>query len=180
MEDPKKTSTPTTPEGDAEGTKIEGGKGSYTQDDLNELAGKVRAEEKAKAEKKLAEEMEKIKKEAEEQKRLEALSAEERAREELKKERDAVEADRRAVRLEKNSLIAERELMKLNLKPELVEIVLDEDPDIMMGKIAKIKEQVKDGISAGVEQALKGTAPKDFGGDSQKTQGKKPVVKTSW
>jgi hypothetical protein len=185
MEEKKEILDPKTSDGSDKGATD--GKTSFTpeevQTQLNDLAGKVRAEVQAKAEAKLKQTLkeheEALKKEREEATRMATLSQEEKDREALKKEKEALAQDRKSLVIERNRLSAEKELVKLNLSPDLVEIVLDEDPDKMMDKISKLATQVKDGVSKGVEEATKGSAPKDFGKDPLKKQ-EKPAVKVAW
>lgn len=174
MEDTKKeTLTTETPEVVVkEEEKKDGGEKSYTQKDLDAVAGKVRAEVKAQLDKEYTE---RIGKEREEAERMALLSREEKDKELQSKRMKELDEKERSLILKENKLLGKEKLQELGLDSELIDLVNSENQEDMFLKIDKIAETIKRGISSGVEEQLKGTPPKDFG-SSKPTGGQKPVV----
>lgn len=174
MEDTKKeTLTTETPEVVVkEEEKKEGGEKSYSQKDLDAVAGKVRAEVKAQLDREYAE---RIKKEREEAERMALLSQDEKDKELRTKKMKELEEKERSLILKENKLLGKERLQELGLDSELIDLVNSENQEDMFLKIDKIAETIKRGISSGVEEQLKGTPPKDFG-SSKPTGSQKPVV----
>ena len=175
MEDIKKeTLTTETPEVVEKEEVQEGGEKSYTQKDLDAVAGKVRSEERAKLEREFTE---KIKKEREEAERMALLSREEKDKELTSKKMKELEEKERSLVMKENRLLGKEKLQEYGLDSELIDLVANENQEEMFEKIDKLADTIKRGISSGVQEQLKGTPPKDFG-SSKPTGTQKPVVTT--
>jgi hypothetical protein len=153
--------TPTKPNND--GGEQTGGEGeetleTFTQEDLDRIASKVRAEEKAKKEK----EVEEIKKKAEEDAIRKAnLSVEEREKELLAEREQENEKREKTLTLRENKLEGRAMLRDLEMPEEFVDFILNENIETQNESIEKIHQVWTAKVAEEVKKQIKGEAPKD-------------------
>jgi hypothetical protein len=138
---------------------------SYSQADLDALAGKVRKEEREKHEKELSQTVStKVEEAVKEAQRLAKLSADEREKELLAEQSKKNQAKEQELTLRENRADAIEALTELNIpKPkEAAEFVVDLDKKKQEEKIANFNEIVTTLAQALVEDQLKGDTPKDI------------------
>jgi hypothetical protein len=164
-EDKKKTQleeeTPTKPNTD--GGEQTGGEGedtpeTFTQEDLDRIASKVRAEERAKKEKELAEAKEKAEADAIRRSKLSAEEREKELREQQEKEHSEKE---RELTLRENRLEGRAMLRDLKMPEDFVDFILNEDIEKQNESIEKIHQVWTAKIAEEVKKQIKGEAPKD-------------------
>ena len=142
---------------------------TFTQEDLDRVAGEraKRAEEKAAKDLAAA-----IKKEREEWDRQAKLTAEEKEAE-LRKQRDTeTEARQRELDLRGNRYDAMDVLKDKNIPTDLVDFVVDVDSDKTVENIDKLEKAFLKAVEEGVATKLKGNTPpekKDNTGDTKKS-----------
>lgn len=131
---------------------------TFTQEDLDRIASKVRAEEKAKKDKELAE----AKKKAEEDAiRRSKLSAEEREKELREEQEEEYAKKERALTLRENRLEGKTMLKELDMPEDFVDFILNEDIEKQTDSIEKIHQVWTAKIAEEVKKQIKGEAPKD-------------------
>lgn len=150
-----------TPGSEQEKGKEGGEKGkSFTQDDMDKLAAKVRAEEKAKTDKAIEE---RIKAEMAEYDRKAKLTEEEREKE-ARTKREKELADRETqITMRERKLEAASALSEKGVPTEFVDYVVDIDSTKMSERIDSFAKAYQKAVEKGVTDKLKGTPPKDFG-----------------
>lgn len=161
--------TQTPPEGEGS-TQNNGGKQTeptsetFTQKDLDSLAAKVRAEEKAKIEKAQKESIDKAisdaKTEWERQAKLTAEQREEEARQAKAKE---FEERERKLALGERRLEAIAKLAEKNIPSEVVDYLIDVDKVKTGENIEKFSEVYNKAVEEGVKAKLAGKTPTDNG-----------------
>jgi len=148
-------SAPPADDVNAEPTKL-----SMTQEDLNNLMGKVRTESKTQSDKEIA----KLKAEYDEKLRLAALKEEDRVKAEREAESKRLNDELASARRELAMKSAESELVKNGLDAELAEIVLGKDEDETKKNIAGLKKQVDAMVKKQLDDRIKtGAPPKGIG-----------------
>ena len=151
----------------------DGGK-SFTQDDMDKLAAKVRAEEKAKTDKAIEE---RVKAEMEEYDRKAKLTEEEREKE-ARSKREKELADRESsITLRERKLEAASLLSEKGVPNSFVDYVVDIDQDKMNENIENFSKLFAKEVEQSVTNKMKGTPPKDFGRHKDDDQGKKTEKK---
>jgi len=152
----KKTETP---EDDAsKGGKDDKAKSktvTLTQDELNELLGKTRAESRTATEKSLKAEIAKL----ENERKLSLLKEDERKAAEAKMKEEATQKELNDLRRSLAVKDAEAELAKAGLDPSFAEVMIGEDAEKTKANIAALKKAVDDMVKKQVETALKTGAP---------------------
>ena len=132
---------------------------NFTQADMNELAGKVRREERVKNEQALKEAVAQA---IAEERRQAQLTAEERESEaKAKRERELKERED-AITLRERRLIAQEMLTQKNIPIDLVDFVVDLDENKTKENIEKLAKTYNRSVENGVTDKLKGTPPTDF------------------
>lgn len=132
---------------------------TFSQDEVNAIVSKRLAEEKEKAKTNLDEA---IKNAIAEEKRQAKLTADERAREEKEKQEKALSEREASITLRERQIEAREMLVEKGLSTDLTALVVDADKEIMANKIEKLEKAYNDSVASGVEDKLKGVAPKDF------------------
>lgn len=175
----KKPLEPKTPEG----TKEEGKKGgdetpkTYTQEDLDRIAGQTREEEKRKAEKFAKDAVDKA---LEEERRLAKLSEEEKEKERAAKQAEELAVQKKEITIRENRADAKEKFVELGLPVTLVEFVVTEDKTEMENKINTLKKSYDEAVSEGVRKLHSGQAPQDpktpINPNDNKLKEKKPIT----
>lgn len=158
MDDNKQTTqdvgTPTT-------TNNEDNKGgkTFSQADMDNLAGKIRGEEKAKNEQAIKDAVANAIAEYERQAKL----TEEEREKEAKAKRDLELKEREEqLTLRENRILAQELLAKQNIPIDLVDFVVNLDANKTKDNIEKLATTYNKSVANGVTDKLKGTPPKDF------------------
>ena len=148
---------------------------SFTQEDMDKLASKVRAEEKAKTDKAIEE---RVKEAMAEYDRQAKLTQEERDKEaRSKREKELAERENK-ITLRERKLEAASQLSEKGVPTEFVDYVVDMDAEKMKDKIDSFSKSYAKAVEKGVTDKLKGTPPKDFGNDDQNQNKKKALSST--
>lgn len=147
------TATVPTNEGETAGTK------TFSQEDLNELAGKIRSEEKAKSEQAIKDAVAKAIAEYERNAKL----TEEQRESEAKSKREAeLKAREDSCTLRERRLEAQELLNAKHIPIDLVDFVVDLDAEKTKENIEKLASTYNKSVETGVTDKLKGTPPTDF------------------
>ena len=145
----------------------------FTQADLDTLAGKVRGEEKRKAEQAIKDAVAQA---IAEERRQAQLTAEERESE-AKQKRDAeLKAREDAITLRERRLTAQELLAQKNIPIDLVDFVVDLDETKTKENIEKLAKTYNKSVETGVTDKLKGTPPTDFSNTNTNTDKPKKVM----
>ena len=170
MEDNNKTPNQDQTTGSGNEGENAGNNKSFTQEDMDKLASKVRAEEKAKADKATEE---KVKAAMAEYERQAKLTQEEREKE-ARSKREKELADRESkITLRERKLEAAAQLSEKGVPMEFVDYVVDLDSEKMKDKIDNFAKVYSKAVESGITEKLKGTPPKDFGNQDQGEKKKK-------
>lgn len=140
---------------------------TFSQKDLDNLASKIRSEEKSKQERLIQEAIA-------EHDRKAKLTIEEREKEEKTERENALKQREESILLRERTMDAKELLNENGLSSNFVNFVLDKDTEVMKQKIEDLKKEIEKGVSSGVEDKLKGQPPKDFSSKEPK-----PIVKTN-
>ena len=170
MEDNKNTQTVST----AGTVTNEGNAGkTFSQADMDNLAGKIRNEEKAKSEQAIKEA---IAQAIAEERRQAQLTADERESE-AKAKRDAeLKAREDNITLRERRLMAQEMLSQKNIPIDLVDFVVDLDESKTKDNIEKLAKTYNKSVENGVTDKLKGTPPPDFSNTNTNTDKPKKVM----
>lgn len=166
MEDNKQITQPvnTADTGKTE-EKTNAGK-TFTQADMDNLAGKIRGEEKAKNEQAIKDAVNSAIAEYERQAKL----TEEQREKEAKTKREAELKQREEqITLRENRVKAQELLAKENIPIDLVDFVVDLDATKMQDKIDTLAKTYNKSVETGVTDKLKGNPPKDFSNANNET-----------
>lgn len=170
MDENKNPAPVETPKTDAASGANNGGNNkSFTQQDLDDLAGKVRREEKAKYEKLAQDSVAAAIKEYERQAKL---SQEEREKE-ARTKREQELADRElSITLRERTIEAKDALLKEGVPVDLVDFVVDKDQEKTKSNVTKLAAAYKKAVEAGIAEKLKGKVPTDYQNDKAATKPK--------
>jgi len=148
---------------------------SFNQEDMDKLASKVRAEEKAKSEKAIKDAVANAMAEYDRQAKL----TQEEKDKEAKAKREKELADRESqITMRERKLEAATALSEKGVPTEFVDYVVDVDAEKQSIKIDKFAKEYAKAVEKGVTDKLKGTPPKDFGGDSSSSTDTKKDYKS--
>lgn len=168
--------TQTPPEGN-DSTQNNGGKQNesasetFTQKDMDNLAAKVRAEEKAKIEKNQKESIDKAISDAKvEWERQSKLTAEQREEEARRAKAKEFEERERKLALGERRLEAVTKLAEKNIPTDMVDFLIDVDEAKTNENIDKFSEAFNKAVEAGVKEKLAGETPTDSGKNSTQNQ----------
>ena len=146
---------------------------TFTQADMNELAGKVRGEEKRKNEQAIKEAVAQA---IAEERRQAQLTAEQRESEaKAKRDRELKERED-AITLRERRLTAQEMLSQKNIPIDLVDFVVDLDETKTKENIEKLARTYNKSVENGVTDKLKGTPPTDFSNTNTSTDKPKKVM----
>ena len=132
---------------------------TFTQADLDALAGKIRGEEKAKSEQAIKDA---IAQAIAEERRQAQLTADERESEAKAKREKELKDREDAITLRERRLIAQEMLAQKNIPTDLVDFVVDLDETKTKENIEKLAKTYNKSVESGVTDKLKGTPPTDF------------------
>ena len=132
---------------------------TFTQADMDNLAGKIRGEEKAKNEQAIKEAVASAIAEYE---RNAKLTEEEREKEAKSKREAELKAREDDITLRERRLTAQEMLKAKNIPIDLVDFVVDLDETKTKDNIEKLAKTYSKSVETGVTDKLKGTPPTDF------------------
>lgn len=143
---------------------------SFTQTDMNNLASKIRGEEKAKTEELIRQATANAIAEYERQAKL---TQEEKDREAKTKREAELREREKAITLRERRIEAQELLAKQNIPIDLVDFVVDLDESKTRDNIDKLAKTYNKSVETGVTDKLKGQPPKDFSSNSNTDKPKK-------
>lgn len=172
MEDNKQITQPvnTADTGKTEDNKA--GK-TFTQADMDNLAGKIRGEEKAKNDQAIKDAVAQA---IAEERRQAKLSEEEREKEAKTKREAELKEREDNITLRENRVKAQEMLAKKNIPIDLVDFVVDLDATKMEEKIDTLAKTYNKSVETGVTDKLKGNPPKDFSNNDNNADKPKKVI----
>ena len=142
------------------GTKEDKNAGkTFTQADMDNLAGKIRGEEKLKNDQAIKEAVAQA---IAEERRQAKLTEDEREKEAKSKYEAELKAREDDITLRENRVKAQELLAKKNIPIDLVDFVVDLDNAKMEEKIETLAKTYNKSVETGVTDKLKGNPPKDF------------------
>lgn len=143
---------------------------TFTQADMDYLAGKIRGEEKAKQDDaiKLA-----VANALAEERRQAKLTEEEREKEAKSRYEAELKSRENELTLRENKIKAQELLSQKNIPIDLVEFVVDLDESKTKDNIEKLAKTYNKSVETGVTDKLKGTPPTDFSNSNTKTNTEK-------
>ena len=171
MEDTKKTTQPVDTANTGNEEVKDAGK-SFTQTDMDNLAGKIRNEEKAKNEQAIKEAVASA---IAEYDRKAKLTEEEREKEARSKREQELQTREQEITLRERRIDALEQLQAKKIPVDLVDFVLDLDESKMKDNIERLAKSYNKSVETGITDKLKGNPPTDFSGtknnqDSNKTK----------
>lgn len=143
---------------------------SFTQADMDNLAGKIRGEEKAKTEELIKQATANAIAEYERQAKL---TQEEKDREAKTKREAELRERENAITLRERRLQAQELLSQKNIPIDLVDFVVDLDESKTKDNIEKLAKTYSKSVETGVTDKLKGQPPKDFSSNNNTDKSKK-------
>lgn len=146
---------------------------TFTQADLDALAGKIRSEERSKNEQAMKEA---IAQAVAEERRQAKLTAEERENERQAMREAQLQAREERITLRERRLFARDLLVEQNIPEDLVDFVVDMDEEKTREKVEKFSQTYHKSVEKGVSEKLKGTPPADFSGPNPNTDRAKRVL----
>ena len=146
---------------------------SFTQADMDNLAGKIRGEEKAKNEQAIKEAVALA---IAEERRQAQLTADERESEAKAKREKELKEREDAITLRERRLTAQELLSQKNIPIDLVDFVVDLDENKTKENIEKLAKTYNKSVENGVTDKLKGTPPTDFSNNNTNTDKPKKVM----
>lgn len=150
---------------------------NFTQADLDNLAGKVRSEEKRKAEQAIKDAVAQA---IAEERRQAQLTADERESEAKAKREKELKDREDAITLRERRLIAQELLSQKNIPTDLVDFVVDLDETKTKENIEKLAKTYNKSVESGVTDKLKGTPPTDFSNTNTNTDETKKKVASAF
>jgi len=167
MEDNKQT-TPVVETPATTNSEAKGGNKSFSQTDMDNLASKVRLEEKAKTQ-------EAIKEALAEYDRQAKLTEEEREKEAKSKREAELKAREDEITLRERKLQAQELLQAKHIPIDLVEFIVDLDENKTKDNIEKLAKTYNKSVETGVTDKLKGTPPTDFSNSNNEENTSKKI-----
>ena len=172
MEDNKNTTqdvgTATTPKNEDN----KAGK-TFTQADMDNLAGKIRGEEKVKNDQAIKEAVAQA---IAEERRQAKLTEDEREKEAKSKYEAELKAREDDITLRERRLEAQELLSAKNIPIDLVDFVVDLDANKTKENVEKLAKTYNKSVETGVTDKLKGTPPKDFSTNNDSADKPKKVI----
>ena len=166
MEDNKQTTQPVVTPNTGTDEDNKGGNKLFSQTDMDNLAGKIRSEEKAKTD-------ELIKQAIAEYDRQAKLTEEEREKEAKSKREAELKQREDEITLRERRLEAQELLQAKNIPIDLVDFVVDLDANKTKDNIEKLAKTYNKSVESGVTDKLKGTPPVDFSNNNDIDKPKK-------
>lgn len=147
---------------------------TFSQADMDNLAGKIRSEEKTKNDQAIKEAVANAIAEYDRQAKL---TEEEREKEARSKREAELKEREESITLRERKLQAQELLQSKNIPIDLVDFVVDLDEDKTKANIDKLAKTYAKSVENGVTDKLKGTPPKDF---SEGNNAKKKKIQTAF
>lgn len=173
MEDNKNNSTQTVVTPNTVDNEANKGGKTFSQTDMDNLAGKIRAEEKAKYDEIVKNAVANALKEQERQAKL---TEEEREKEAKTKRETELKEREDKITLRERKLQAQEMLQEKHIPIELVEFVVDLDETKTKANVEKLIKTYNKSVELGVTDKLKGTPPTDFSNSNNDTDKPKKVM----
>lgn len=170
MEDNKQTTTQGTATANVPTNEDNKAGKSFTQADMDNLAGKIRGEEKAKTEELIKQATANAIAEYERQAKL---TQEEKDREAKTKREAELRERENAITLRERRIEAQELLSQKNIPIDLVDFVVDLDLSKTKDNIEKLAKTYSKSVETGVTDKLKGQPPKDFSSNNNTDKSKK-------
>lgn len=170
MEDNKQTTTQGTATANVPTNEDNKAGKSFTQADMDNLAGKIRGEEKAKTEELIKQATANAIAEYERQAKL---TQEEKDREAKTKREAELKERENAITLRERRIEAQEMLSQKNIPIDLVDFVVDLDLSKTKDNIEKLAKTYSKSVETGVTDKLKGQPPKDFSSNNNTDKSKK-------
>ena len=146
---------------------------TFTQVDMDNLAGKVRLEEKAKNDQAIKEAVAQA---IAEERRQAKLTEDEREKEAKSKYEAELKAREDDITLRERRLEAQELLSAKNIPIDLVDFVVDLDANKTKENVEKLAKTYNKSVETGVTDKLKGTPPKDFSNNNDNADKPKKVI----
>lgn len=162
---PPVTTPPQGKEGDGAAPK------TFTQEQVNEIVGNRVKEVETKFDEKLKTAVSTAVADVE---RKSKLTQEEREKEQAKQAQEELSKREAEVQIKTNKITAYEEFTKRGMSTTLVDLVVVQDPEVMLQNIAKLETVFKAAVAEAVANQTKGKAPIDPSGN--KTQGVPTVM----
>ena len=173
MEDNKNNSTQATNTANVATNEDKNAGKTFSQTDMDNLAGKIRSEEKAKNEQAIKEAVANA---LAEERRQAKLTEEEREKEAKTKREAELQERENNVTLRERRLQAQEMLIAKHIPIELVDFVVDLDENKTKDNVEKLAKTYNKSVENGVTDKLKGTPPKDFSNTNDETDKPKKVM----
>lgn len=173
MEDNKNNSTQATNTANVATNEDKNAGKTFSQTDMDNLAGKIRSEEKAKNEQAIKEAVANA---LAEERRQAKLTEEEREKEAKSKREAELQERENNVTLRERRLQAQEMLIAKHIPIELVDFVVDLDESKTKDNVEKLAKTYNKSVENGVTDKLKGTPPKDFSNTNDETDKPKKVM----
>ena len=146
---------------------------TFSQADLDNLAGKIRGEEKAKSEQAIKDAVAQA---IAEERRQAQLTVDEREKEAKARREAELKAREDAITLRERRLTAQELLSQKNIPIDLVDFVVDLDESKTKENIDKLAKTYNKSVENGVTDKLKGTPPTDFSNTNTNTDKSKKIM----
>lgn len=173
MNDVKNNSTQGTNTANVPNNEDKGAGKTFSQTDMDNLAGKIRGEEKEKQKQAIKEAVANA---LAEERRQAKLTEEEREKEVKSKREAELKAREENVTLRERKLEAKELLSEKNIPTELVDFVVDLDETKTKENIEKLAKTYNKSVETGVTGKLKGTPPTDFSNTNKDADKPKKVM----
>lgn len=147
------------------------GNKSFSQTDMDNLAGKIRAEEKAKNDQAIKDAVANA---LAEERRQAKLTEEDREKEAKSKREAELKAREDEITLRERKLQAQELLQAKHIPIDLVDFVVDLDETKTKDNIEKLAKTYNKSVETGVTDKLKGTPPTDFSNSNNNDNTDKP------
>ena len=147
------------------------GNKTFSQADMDNLAGKIRGEEKAKNEQAIKDAVANA---LAEERRQAKLTEEEREKEAKSKREAELKAREEEITLRERKLQAQELLQAKHIPIDLVDFVVDLDETKTKDNIEKLAKTYNKSVETGVTDKLKGTPPTDFSNSNNNDNTDKP------
>lgn len=171
MEDNKTTTQGTNTATVSTNEEKNAGNKTFSQTDMDNLAGKIRGEEKAKNEQAIRDAVDSAIAEYE---RKAKLTEEEREKEAKSKREAELKAREDEITLRERKLQAQELLQAKHIPIDLVDFVVDLDETKTKDNIEKLAKTYNKSVETGVTDKLKGTPPTDFSNSNNNDNTDKP------
>ena len=173
MNDVKNNSTQDTNTANVSNNEDKGAGKTFSQADMDNLAGKIRGEEKAKQEQAIKEAVANA---LAEERRQAKLTEEEREKEAKSKREAELRQREESITLRERRIEAQELLSAKKIPIDLVDFIVDLDETKTKDNIEKLAKTYNKSVETGVTDKLKGTPPKDFSNTNNDADKSKKIM----